>query len=362
MVTIGVVALGIGLFSALAPILENMVDLSERYLKSVGDIIVYQRYTNIYTSQVPGSFRDDILMMEGVRSADSEIVIPLMQSSLLDRNLSVMPYSQLIGVKGQSNIEHGGILSFLMDGEVFMEGENEVVVGARLAELDGFVIGGFLNLFGAPFTIVGIYTTGTLISDAAIVADIDMVREMTILPKIGPGNCSFISVKMDDPTYTSRVSGRIERELSVATSFPRASLSGAMDTINMIRSATATITLVVLLSSFMITSAVLFMNVRERIKEFAMFKAMGWSNRDVIQCVLIEALVLSGLGGTIGIAAGTILTWYLQRFVLSMPLLLQSWRTLTLSIIITIILALVSGSYPAYRASSARPAIIMRGS
>ena len=48
----------------------------------------------------------------------------------------------------------------------------------------------------------------------------------------------------------------------------------------------------------------MLMSVIERTKEIGVFKAVGWTNADVMKTILLEGLILGFLGGVMGVGLG----------------------------------------------------------
>jgi putative ABC transport system permease protein len=108
---------------------------------------------------------------------------------------------------------------------------------------------------------------------------------------------------------------------------------------------------------------IMLASVTERTREVSIREANGASSRAILKQVLIESIVLAGLGGLIGVGVGIGLIFLVQAVapafdpsgalagftpVLSVPPLLTAFA-------ISLMIGLIAGSYPAYRAARLLP-------
>jgi putative ABC transport system permease protein len=107
---------------------------------------------------------------------------------------------------------------------------------------------------------------------------------------------------------------------------------------------------------------IMLATVAERTREIGIRKALGAKDRDVLRQFLIETLVLTLGGGLLGLALG----WGLMSAVgaivhqwLHLAPVLQ-WWVVAMSIAISMAVGLVSGLYPAWRASRLDPIAALR--
>ena len=72
---------------------------------------------------------------------------------------------------------------------------------------------------------------------------------------------------------------------------------------------------VVLFTLLLVTGNTMAMSVRERTSELAVLKALGYSNRIVLMLVLAESVVISVLGGSLGLLLAKLSTFLRTRLV-----------------------------------------------
>ena len=99
-------------------------------------------------------------------------------------------------------------------------------------------------------------------------------------------------------------------------------------------------------------------SVLERTREIGLRKAVGGSRRDIQTQFLLEALLISMAGGMIGLLLGGLLTWTLSKIV--GITLLPAPGMIATALVISMVVGLASGYYPAYRAARLRPVEALR--
>ncbi|MEU9256806.1 ABC transporter permease, partial [Streptomyces sp. NPDC048270] len=96
------------------------------------------------------------------------------------------------------------------------------------------------------------------------------------------------------------------------------------------------------------------MSVLERRKEIGTLRALGVDRAGVSRMIRLEALLLGGLGATLGTALGVFLGWALgrtlQESVAGYTLVLP-WGRLALGVVLALAGALLASLWPARRAA-----------
>jgi len=171
---------------------------------------------------------------------------------------------------------------------------------------------------------------------------------------------NYLNQTMDDvQSFLRERRGLSEGETS---NFNMVSLKDSLDTINTI---TSLLTLLIagISSISLVVGGVGVMNimlvsVTERTKEIGLLKSIGAKDKDILMQFLIESVVMSLIGGSIGIFIG-ISGAFLISIAANIPFIL-SIEWITLAVIASTLVGVVFGLYPARRAAKLSPIDALR--
>lgn len=104
---------------------------------------------------------------------------------------------------------------------------------------------------------------------------------------------------------------------------------------------------------------VMLASVSERTKEIGLRKAVGASNKDILIHFLTEGVIITGVGGLIGIivgGAGSVAAGFIikQQWLAGWPITI-SWIATLVAILISVGIGLISSIYPARKAAKLNP-------
>ena len=103
---------------------------------------------------------------------------------------------------------------------------------------------------------------------------------------------------------------------------------------------------------------IMLASVTERTREIGIRRAIGAKRRQIIGQFLVETVVLSSVGGIIGIGIGLLFPWMITVFA-GMPTTVPNY-SIVLSLGIGVGVGLVFGIYPAVRAAKLDPIVALR--
>jgi putative ABC transport system permease protein len=247
----------------------------------------------------------------------------------------------------------------------------------RLFEADEEPLGATIRINGFPFRIVGILDT----KGASPFGDEDdtiMVPYTTAVTRLysvrtlrGETRVSLILAKAVDPSRQDILISQISEVLRDRHNIPYreeddftvlseqellAAFEEVTDVLTLFLGAVAGIALLVGGIGIM---NIMLVTVTERTKEIGLRKAVGARRWHVLAQFLVESVVLSLLGGGLGIALGWVGAWAIQRAVPQLDTTVGPDSVL-LATGFSVAVGLFFGIYPAIRASALRPIEALR--
>ena len=125
-----------------------------------------------------------------------------------------------------------------------------------------------------------------------------------------------------------------------------------------IYAATIAVAAVSLVVGGIVVMNIMLVSVTERTKEIGLRKAVGARRRDILQQFLIEAVTVTAVGGAIGVLVGYGLA-YLLSFAMGFPVSIRV-QSAIMGVGVSLVVGIISGMYPAMRASKLDPTEAMR--
>lgn len=96
---------------------------------------------------------------------------------------------------------------------------------------------------------------------------------------------------------------------------------------------------------------IMYVTVTERIKEIGIRRALGARRNDILYQFLIESIILSLIGGLLGLTLAFIIVLFIQRF---FPAYIN-WQTVVLALGVSSAIGIIFGVFPAKKAADLSP-------
>ena len=137
-----------------------------------------------------------------------------------------------------------------------------------------------------------------------------------------------------------------------------AMVGAAQDSAKLMTFLLTSVAAIVLLVSGIGIMNVMFVTVAERTKEIGISKAIGGKQEDILGQFLLESVILSTIGGLLGIALGSLIIPILSK--LEVMALAFSWTGPIIGFGFSVIVGIFFGFYPALKASRLDPVDALR--
>ena len=236
----------------------------------------------------------------------------------------------------------------------------------------GYPVGQTFSLNGQSFTVIGVLNTvgqsitGNEDDQVVIPAGTYAVRMATTTNLT---NVSMILLSARDQASLTaaqqQATATMLNQHRVTAAAPDFSVSSQQALVNTIGNLTGVLT--ALLSGLAAISLIvggigvmniMLVSVTERIREIGLRKALGATPSVIMQQFLVEASALGLMGGALGIGLGVVGANVITRIV-NQPVIISPAATL-LALTVSLVIGIVAGVYPAYRAARMAPIDALR--
>ncbi len=275
--------------------------------------------------------------------------------------------------------------------------ENQVIVGARSAELLKMDVGDSISINSIPFTVVGILEPGD--RDASDEEDVEdgALSGQGLAQNLGTNNSADLVLSgltnTDDSLFvlseraSEVLANRAMSAVTIARVEPGASISETKDAINvaiglqgssgtpisiqevadeiqgtlsLIETVLASIAAVALIVGGVGLMNTMYTAVLERTREIGILKSVGARDGQVMTLFLVDSGLMGFIGGILGLILGSALSLFGSRIlgpslgVGSFAPIIDGWLV-TGVLVFSFVLGALSGVWPAWRASRLNP-------
>jgi len=257
---------------------------------------------------LPYSYRDQIAKLPGVEQVT---YMNWFQGVYIDKN----QFFARMAVDAETVFDV--YPEFLLDADqlqTFKRERNSCVVGADLAKQYKFKIGDIIQVEGDiypgvwQFVVRGIYRPRDKTTDAT-----QMFFHWQYLDERvrqdspdRAGNVGWYIIRIADPAQSGAISNQIDglfknSRAETKTETERAFQQGFIAAAGAIITAMNFMSFVIIGIIMLVVGNTMIMSARERTREFAVFKTLGFSAGHLVGLILGESMLISGLGGGLGL-------------------------------------------------------------
>ena len=212
------------------------------------------------------------------------------------------------------------------------------------------------QLNGVSITFVGTFESDNEVYNTIILADRRYLQEIN--GELGVANQIF--VKIEDPKHAGRVIAALDAEIperfpfKTTTRDQRSFLTAAVEDLRDIILFSYVVMAITLAVVLVAVSNTVSMATRDRIQEFGILRSLGFRRANILGLVMGESLVLSLIGGMLGLAA-TLAVLNLQEYhygLRGVNMLIHVTPTVAVAaVVVSVLVGVLGGLAPAVGAS-----------
>jgi putative ABC transport system permease protein len=246
--------------------------------------------------------------------------------------------------------------------------DHQAILGVNLADSLGKTVGDTIELQGEPFAVVGVYRSLDVFENGAVVIPLRQMQRLAGRP----GRITAFGVRVDksgtdDPgPRVEAIRQQIEAfrgsEGIKLTAQPRQNYLQSASHLKVTKAMAWMVSAVAILIGVISMLNTMVMSVLERTQEIGILRAVGWPPSRIVRMILGEAILLGVAAAVLGTIAATALT-----YVLSMSPKVRGFiepgiapMIIAQGVAITVLIGLLGGAYPAYRAARLLPTEAIR--
>ncbi len=241
------------------------------------------------------------------------------------------------------------------------DAEPVVVIGSLAAEMLHKKIGDQVEIEGTTFQVVGIYASNAVVENAALIMTLSQAQQVTDKP----GKVNVLNIKVDSSTTEAdlrAIKAQVQQTLPGFAAITSGELVSQNAVVRISKAMSNATILIASLVGALVVFNTMLMSINERTREIGILLALGWQRRTLMGLIFSEAMLLSLVGGAVGIVLGVLSAVGLEHLelmrgkidaVFSVPFFVA---VLALSVL----LGILGGLYPALKASKLLPSAALR--
>lgn len=250
--------------------------------------------------------------------------------------------------------------------------DNQIIVGAKvISSVVGTpmqAIGQRLVFMGKPFTVATILEPTGLGTDYTVFINMDtayqMTRESPLYPvPVKKDQISTIMIKIEEGSDPDTMAQKIKQSVPEVETFTAGQLTRSFSKqLQSLVGVLLAVGGVFSLLAVILTGILFTLSVRQRMREFGLFGAMGARRALIFRLITLEAVFIAGTGGLLGVLAGFSAAYFGKDIIIKMIGNLYMWpgndyffQVALIGVGASLITGILGGLYPAYYFSRLEP-------
>ncbi len=303
----------------------------------------------------------DVTVFEKIKKFDQiELVTSILVTQLPNQEKGRVDLVYGMEMKHASKIKPGWIIKGYLP-----EKEDELLVGSEIAGHDKLTPGDNYRYGDRVFKVSGIIEKTGSQDDAFIYMPVLALQKL-----VGKeGRVTALGVRVKNPADLNHLTELLSKEIP---GIQIVTMGQVMNSIASIANSAKILSLSVAMIAIIISSVgvmnSILMAIFERTQEIGMMRAIGAAKVDIFRMIIFETMILTTVGGLVGLSVSLIGSGVIEIFVKKFMPYVPSGRMITFEpfiaftcIIFSIAIGMISGGYPAYRASRVSPIEAIKG-
>ena len=239
--------------------------------------------------------------------------------------------------------------------------EQAVLLGKSAARILDRGVGDSLQLLGREFSVCGIYESTSMIESGAILVPLEVMQEHSD----NAGKVNFVNLRFAPEVGKTRareICREIEQQHNGLSANLASEAARDNSTTRAVRAMTLAVTLLAMVVGLASAMNTMLMSVFERTVEIGVLRAIGWKASRIRRMILLESTLLGIAGGILGVALGFLARelLYLLPSIRGTIRLEIGLHAILFTIAFATVVGVLSGLYPAIRASRMKPTVAFR--
>ena len=356
------ITIGMASFVALLSMGDNLRAEVTTQAEALGADLVVTSRTNCpfeHLAVLSGELMPEAIHMDVVR-----------EIAQLEGVQLAIPYLTVGGSIDQELVSVTGILPeemkehrqwSIMYGSIITEDAKEVLIGSGLAERFQLSVGDHLTFRGVDVSIAGILNPTQTNDDRTVFMPLAMTQEAYGLGEY----VSYVAVTVDDVTRVEEYAALITDISNVSVLTDEELLSSVLLILGSVNETLQMIAGVALMAAAFGIINTMMTAIYERRREIGILRAMGSRGSTIFRIFVLESGLYGLLGGLTGLLVGVVVSRFVAPFLGQNQFVARVGGsepvvTLTPLLILTVLglsigISIVSGLYPAWKASKLTP-------
>lgn len=267
------------------------------------------------------------------------------------------PFFSVFGVKSEDLPLVGAEIT---EGVVFNEGSgDEIILGKVASKEVNKRIGDELDFGQNKFRIIGVFEVGSPWLDSGSMLSLEVLQKM----QKKEGQVTMIYVELEEDVDIERMCQQIEENHSdLVTIKSVAEFSKVDKGLEIVDEVTLIVSFLAVIIGGIGVMNTMIMSVYERTREIGVLRAVGWKRRRVLSIILGESILLCLFAILFGSLMGVLGVKLLVLHPMVRGLLepIYTWSIFARALFVALLVGLVGGLYPAYKASKLPPSEALR--